>query len=90
MRIGRTDLGLLLALAAGLAAPTGALAGPDTGAAAASGAGGAGSLSGGAGQVISPSLITVKPRIASSSMLMMIWPSLALQSSSVSRNRLVA
>jgi hypothetical protein len=30
MRIGRTNLGLLLALAAGLATPTGALAGPKT------------------------------------------------------------
>ena len=44
---------------------------------------------GGAGQVTAPSLMTVNPRMASSSMLTLITPSLVLQSSSVKRNRLV-
>ena len=50
---------------------------------------GAAGASGGAGQVISPSLITVRPRIASSPMLTLMTPSLVLHSSSVRRNRLV-
>src|SRR5512146_2778559 len=49
----------------------------------------AGSFGAGAGQVISPSLMTVRPRIASSSMLTLMLPSLVLHSSSVRRNRLV-
>src|SRR5512145_3454086 len=51
--------------------------------------GAAGSLGAGGGQVISPSLMTVRPRMASSSMLTLMTPSLVLQSSSVTRNRLV-
>jgi hypothetical protein len=46
------------------------------------GGGAAGSLGGGGGQVTSPSLITVRPRIASSSMLTLMTPSLVLHSSS--------
>ncbi|MDT4855483.1 hypothetical protein FQZ97_898390 [compost metagenome] len=61
-----------------------------TGAAAALGAGGGACFSGGAGQVMAPSLITVRPRIASSSMLTIASPSLALHNSSVRRSRLVA
>src|SRR5689334_9342373 len=52
--------------------------------------GGAGTLSGGAGQVMAPSLMTVRPRMASSSMLTLMTPSLVLQSSSASLNRLLA
>src|SRR4051794_4308486 len=48
----------------------------------------AGSLGGGAGHVTSPCLSTVRPRIASSSKLTSIVPSLVLQSSSVRRSRL--
>src|SRR5262245_4946523 len=51
--------------------------------------GAAGSFGGGAGQVISPSLITVRPRIASSSKLTLIVPSLVLHRSSVRRSKLV-
>ncbi len=58
--------------------------------AAALGAGAGACLSGGAGQVMAPSLTTVRPRIASSSMLTTATPSLALHSSSVRRSRLVA
>ncbi|MNT20919.1 hypothetical protein D3C72_1562410 [compost metagenome] len=61
-----------------------------TGTAAALGAGTGAALSGGAGQVIAPSLMRVRPRIASSSMLTTATPSLALHSSSVRRSRLVA
>jgi hypothetical protein len=50
--------------------------------------GGAGSFSGGGGQVTLPSLMTVRPRIASSSMLTLTTPSLVLHSSSVTRSRL--
>ena len=53
-------------------------------------AGGAGSLRGGGGQVMLPSLTTVRPRMASSSILTLMTPSLVLHSSSESRNRLVA
>src|SRR3954471_4804845 len=52
-------------------------------------AGAAATFGAGAGQVTAPSLITVRPRIASSSMLTLITPSLVLQSSSARRNRLV-
>src|SRR5512145_974951 len=52
--------------------------------------GAAESLGGGGGQVILPSLITVVPRITSSSMLTLMFPSFALHSSSVRRSRLVA
>jgi hypothetical protein len=52
------------------------------------GGGAAGSLGGGAGQVMAPSLMTVNPRIASSSMFTTTLPSFALHSSSVSRRRL--
>ena len=48
------------------------------------------SLGGGGGQVTAPSLITVVPRITSSSMLTLMTPSFVLHSSSASRNRLVA
>src|SRR5690606_13294700 len=51
-------------------------------------AGAAGSLGGGAGQVSSPSRITVRPRIASSSKLTRMLPSLALHSASARRSRL--
>src|SRR5664279_2725597 len=57
---------------------------------AAAAAGAAGNLGAGAGQVMLPSLVTVKPRMASSSMLTSMMPSLVLHSSSVRRNRLVA
>jgi len=60
------------------------------GAAAAFGAGAGGAFSGGAGQVTLPSLMTVRPRIASSSMFTTATPSLALHSSSIRRSRLVA
>src|SRR5512140_676273 len=50
--------------------------------------GAAGSLGGGGGQVTAPSLITVSPRIASSSKLTSITPSFFLQSSSARRSRL--
>src|SRR5689334_4345396 len=57
----------------------------------AAGFGGAGATFGaGGGQVMLPSLITVSPRMASSSMLTLITPSFVLQSSSASRKRLVA
>ena len=51
--------------------------------------GAAGNLGGGGGHVMAPSLMTVRPRIASSSMLTLMTPSLVLQSSSVTRSRLV-
>ena len=50
----------------------------------------AGSLGGGAGQVTAPSLMTVRPRMASSSMLTSMTPSFVLHSSSARRNRFVA
>src|SRR5262245_15137291 len=53
-------------------------------------AAGAACLIGGAGQVTAPSLITVRPRMASSSMLTLMTPSFVLHSSSARRNRLVA
>src|SRR5262249_45488724 len=43
----------------------------------------------GGGQVMLPSLITVSPRMASSSMLTLMTPSLVLHSSSANRKRLV-
>src|SRR5260221_6437048 len=52
--------------------------------------GAAESLGAGGGQVIAPSLITVVPRITSSSMLTTIVPSFALHSSSVRRSRVVS
>ena len=52
--------------------------------------GAADSFGGGGGQVTSPSLMTVVPRITSSSMLTSMTPSLVLHSSSVRRSRLVA
>ena len=57
---------------------------------AAAGLGGAtaGSLGGGGGQVTVPSLMTVRPRMASSSMFTSMTPSLVLHSSSVRRSRL--
>src|SRR5450830_579864 len=64
----------LATTAAGLAAATGA----------------ATTLGAGAGQVMLPSLVTVRPRMASSSMLTLMMPSLVLHSSSVRRNRLEA
>src|SRR5688572_2284709 len=67
------------------------LAGTAAFTAAAGFAGGAAdSFGGGGGQVMAPSLITVVPRITSSSMLTSMTPSFALQSSSVRRSRLVA
>ena len=51
--------------------------------------GAADSFGAGGGQVMRPSLITVRPRMASSSMLTLMTPSFVLQSSSASRNRLV-
>ena len=53
-------------------------------------AGAATGLGAGGGQVMLPSLMTVRPRMASSSMLTLMMPSLVLHSSSVRRNRLVA
>src|SRR5437870_13837892 len=48
--------------------------------------GAAESLGGGGGQVILPSLITVGPRITSSSLLTLKTPSFAVQSSSATRS----
>src|SRR6185369_10841617 len=48
----------------------------------------AGDLGGGGGQVTAPSLITVRPRMASSSKLTSITPSFFLQRSSAKRSRL--
>src|ERR687887_836603 len=57
----------------------------------AAGLGGAAeSFGGGGGQVTVPSLITVVPRITSSSMFTLRRPSFCLHSSSVKRSRLVA
>src|SRR4051812_41815894 len=53
-------------------------------------AGAAESFGGGGGQVMVPSLITVVPRITSSSMLTWMRPSFALHSSSIRRRRLLA
>src|SRR3954471_18235800 len=75
-----------------LAPEAGALTSPCLGAfggIAADLAAGAGSLRAGGGQVISPFLITVRPRMASSSILTLMTPSLVLHNSSVSRNKLV-
>src|SRR3989338_9188288 len=52
--------------------------------------GAADSFGAGGGQVMLPCLTTVVPRITSSSMLTLMTPSFALQSSSARRNRLVA
>src|SRR5437764_11198649 len=52
--------------------------------------GAAESFGAGGGQVTVPSLMTVVPRITSSSMLTLMRPSFCLHSSSVSRSRLVA
>ena len=49
----------------------------------------AGSFGAGAGHVTAPSLMMVRPRIASSSILTLMTPSFVLQSSSARRNRLV-
>src|SRR5512133_655362 len=85
-------------ITASLPAGMGALGSPwplpflATGAAAGLAAAGgvAATLGAGAGQVMLPSLVTVRPRMASSSMLTLMMPSLVLHSSSVRRNRLVA
>src|SRR5690606_26637863 len=67
-----------------------------TGAAFTGAAGAATCFGGGGGQVMLPSLMTVRPRMASSSMLTLMVPSVvlvpssALHSSSVRRSRLVA
>src|SRR6185369_1661287 len=67
------------------------LGGTETFLSAETGLGGAGgTFGGGGGQVITPSLMTVRPRIASSSMLTLITPSFVLHNSSATRNRLVA
>src|SRR4051794_33030920 len=83
----RNRIAVALADAGALAAPCSVSA--RTGGFAAGLGGAAESLGGGGGQVIAPSLITVVPRITSSSMLTLIAPSFALQSSSVRRSRLV-
>src|SRR6266542_1554494 len=73
--------------AGALASPClGALAGMAAGLAAGAGA----TLGAGGGQVMLPAFTTVRPRMASSSMLTLMSPSLVLQSSSATRNRLVA
>src|SRR5688500_13249471 len=70
---------------------TWAFVGAGTAGLAAAGAGGAAeSRGGGGGHVIAPSFTTVVPRITSSCMSTLMTPSFALQSSSVSRSRLVA
>src|SRR5512132_1141198 len=82
----RNVIAVLLPEAGALDSPClGALAGMAAGLAATGAA-----LGGGGGQVMLPSLITVRPRMASSSMLTSMMPSLVLHSSSDSRNRLVA
>src|SRR3972149_3757187 len=83
----RNVIAVLVAEAGALAAPClAALAGMAAGLR----AGGGGSLRAGGGQVTSPFLITVRPRMASSSILTLMTPSLVLHNSSVRRNRLVA
>src|ERR671922_3119424 len=85
--VERTDAG---ALAAPWPCAFGVAAGAPLADAAAGLGGAAESLGGGGGQVTVPSLITVVPRITSSSMLTLMRPSFCLHSSSVRRSRLVA
>src|SRR5574343_1493949 len=61
-----------------------------TAAAAGLGAGAGATFGAGAGQVTLPSLMTVSPRMASSSIFTSATPSLALHSSSERRKRLLA
>src|SRR4051812_13497432 len=83
----RNTIAVAFADAGALAAPWPFAAGPGGFAA---GFGGAGaSFGAGGGQVMRPALITVSPRIASSSMLTLMTPSFVLHSSSASRKRLV-
>src|SRR6185503_6047630 len=82
----RNTIAMLLAEAGSLAAPWPFAAGTGF---AAGFAAGAATFGGGGGQVILPSLITVRPRIASSSMLTSMTPSFFLHSSSATRKRLV-
>src|SRR5512135_2288550 len=82
----RNVIAVLLPEAGPLDSPClGALGGITAGLAAA----GSGCARGGGGQVMLPSLITVRPRMASSSILTLMTPSLVLHSSSASRNRFV-
>src|SRR6185295_2359526 len=87
----RNTIAVALADAGALASPCplGAGATAPLPGAAAGLAGAAGSFGAGGGHVIVPSLITVRPRMASSSMLTLMTPSFVLHSSSASRNRLV-
>src|SRR5512138_1042545 len=85
----RKVMAIALAEAGALASPCPLAAGGGATGFFAAGAA-AGSFGAGGGHVILPSLITVRPRMASSSMLTLITPSLVLHSSSASRNRLVA
>jgi len=86
---GDTNADVALLDAGALAAPCAFGAGA-IGFAAGLAGGAAESFGGGGGHVIAPSLITVVPRITSSSMLTLITPSFALHSSSVRRSRFVA
>src|SRR2546421_11486530 len=84
----RKTMAVVFADAGSLAAPwplgaaAGGLAAGFTGTTDGFGAGG--------GHVMLPSLITVRPRMASSSMSTLMTPSFVLHSSSASRNKLVA
>src|SRR5260221_6683221 len=85
----KNTIAVAFADAGALAAPCPFAAGGAGGLAAGFG-GAADSLGGGGGQVIAPCLITVVPRINSSSMLALIVPFFVLHSSSVKRSRVVA
>src|SRR5258708_9032582 len=85
----RNTIAVAFADAGALAAPCPFGAGGGAGLAAGVG-GAADSLGGGGGQVIAPCLITVVPRITSSSMLTLIVPSFVLHSSSVRRTSFAA
>src|SRR5437868_6255890 len=83
----RNVIAVALADAGALAAPCPFAAG--AGGLAAGFGGVAGTFGAGGGQVMLPSLITVSPRMASSSMLTSMTPSFVLHSSSARRKRLV-
>src|SRR5213595_1927124 len=82
----RNTIAMLFAEAGSLAAPWPFGAGTGF---AAGFAAGAATFGGGGGHVIVPSLITVRPRIASSSILTSTTPSFFLHNSSATRKRLV-
>src|SRR5512135_506097 len=85
----RPNITAVLVADAGAPPPPWPCAGDGAGFAAAGLVAAAGSFGAGAGQVTTPSLMTVRPRMASSSMLTLMMPSLVLHNSSVRRNILV-